>query len=83
MSPIPAPVLKGAGVVIVTYSVIKLLRSIWRYYKYFKFFNSIPGETDFHWLLGNTHKASTMYIRIHPITDLNLSVFAPHIYIYH
>ena len=47
---------KALGVFLVTFLCIKLVNWIIWYKEFFKFFNSIPGETDFHPLWGNIHK---------------------------
>ncbi|ESP03555.1 hypothetical protein LOTGIDRAFT_237658 [Lottia gigantea] len=40
------------------YLVYKLILGLKRFIENFKFFNQLPGETDFHWIWGNLHKLS-------------------------
>ncbi|XP_041377585.1 cytochrome P450 4F12-like [Gigantopelta aegis] len=63
--------LKAVSILLVTLFCIKLVKRILRYRKYFSFFNSIPGETDFHPIWGNMHKVgNTTEVRIKYVNGL-------------
>ncbi|XP_076444840.1 cytochrome P450 4F12-like [Babylonia areolata] len=42
--------------VVVTMVVVWCVRWLWAYSSFLRFFNSLPGETDFSWFWGNLHK---------------------------
>ena len=51
-----SPTAQAAVVVVVTTVVVQCVRWLLSYRSYYKFFKSLPGETDFSWLWGNLHK---------------------------
>ena len=51
-----SPMVQAAVVVVVTTAVVQCVRWLLSYRSYYKFFMSLPGETDFHWVWGNLHK---------------------------
>ncbi|KAK7494515.1 hypothetical protein BaRGS_00014168 [Batillaria attramentaria] len=51
-----SPLVQALVVVVVTTVVVQLIRWLLAYCSYFKFFNKLPGETDFSWIWGNMHK---------------------------
>ena len=51
-----SPMVQAAVVVMVRTAVVQCVRWLLSYRSYYKFFMSLPGETDFHWVWGNLHK---------------------------
>ncbi|KAK7478152.1 hypothetical protein BaRGS_00030599 [Batillaria attramentaria] len=51
-----SPLMQAAVVLVVTVVVVQIVRWLLVYRAYFKFFNALPGETDFSWIWGNLHK---------------------------
>ncbi|XP_048238893.1 leukotriene-B4 omega-hydroxylase 3-like isoform X1 [Haliotis rufescens] len=47
---------RGASLLLAILGMMRLMQGIIRYRRMFKFYNSLPGEPDFHWIWGNLHK---------------------------